>query len=157
MFFLWTNLVSRPKESGISPDEGSCSVSTFGHVVWIENDYKAPDHKTPSHTAWPEEQSVNIQSCVVWTDHTQTKSSIPCLSTFFLQSPICITSVSAPYSAQAWYTSSALGRVKVVCFARVLLLMDWYVWYDSSFRHLSHGIIDKRGKVRVLSEQNTSK
>ncbi len=37
---------------------------------------------------------------------THTKQSVPCLSVFDPQSPVCLTSVSASYRGQAWHTLS---------------------------------------------------
>ena len=44
--------------------------------------------------------------------------------TFDPQSPVCLTSVSTQYRAEATYTSSALAQLEEVCCGTVQLLMQ---------------------------------
>ncbi len=45
--------------------------------------------------------------------------SVPCLSMFDPQSPVCLTSASIPFRAQTWHALSALARLEEVGFSTV--------------------------------------
>lgn len=60
---------------------------------------------------------------------TQTSPAAHCPSLFDLQSPVCLTSVSTLYRAQAHYTFSALAGLEEVCFGMVRLLKYLKVQY----------------------------
>ncbi len=55
--------------------------------------------------------------------YTHTRQSVPCLSTFDSQSPVCLTNVSTAFHTQARHALLALARLEEVGFSTVQMHM----------------------------------